>query len=90
MLFAHLIDPNGLRAAQVDLPHNTSAWRPERYVTTEAPLAVPSDAPPGTYRVVIGMYELATGDRLPLKSAEPVDPSLDGPDALVLAELVLE
>jgi 4-amino-4-deoxy-L-arabinose transferase-like glycosyltransferase len=89
-LFAHLIGPDGRRYAQADLPYPTSQWRPGRYVTTELPLAVPAEAPPGAYRLVIGMYDPAGGQRLPLAADGPIDPALDGPDALPLAELELK
>jgi hypothetical protein len=86
-LFAHLIGPDGQRVAQVDLPYPTSSWRVGRYATTELPLALPADAPAGTYRLVIGLYNPSNGQRLALHSSAPVDPALDGPDALVLTEV---
>jgi hypothetical protein len=89
-LFAHLIGPGGRRIAQADLPYPTSQWRPGRYVTTQLPLAIPAEAPPGTYRLVIGMYDPAGGQRLPLAADGPLDPALDGPDALPLTELELK
>ena len=89
-LFAHLIGPDGRRYAQADLPYPTSQWRPGRYVTTELPLAIPAEAPPGAYRLVIGIYDPAGGQRLPLAADGPLDPALDGPDALLLTELELK
>ncbi|HWQ14853.1 MAG TPA: glycosyltransferase family 39 protein [Roseiflexaceae bacterium] len=89
-LFAHLIGPGGRRYAQVDLPLPTSSWQPGRYPATELPLAIPQDAPPGVYHMVIGLYEPATGQRLPLVTTLPTDPSLSGADALPLAALRLE
>jgi len=86
-LFAHLIGPDGQRVAQVDLPYPTSSWRVGRYATTELPLALPADAPAGTYRLVIGLYDPSNGQRLALHSSAPVDPALDGPDALMLTEV---
>lgn len=88
-LFAHLIGPDGQRVAQADLPLATSAWRPGSYPATELPLAVPADAPAGTYRVVVGLYDPADGRRLPLATALPLDPALSGADALPLAAFSL-
>ena len=51
------------------------------------PLPLPADLPPGTYRLVIGLYDPSNGQRLVLRAAAPPDPALDGPDALVLAEI---
>ena len=89
MLFAHLIGLDGQRVAQVDLPYPTSSWRVGHYVTTELPLALPVDAPAGNYRLVIGLYDLSTGQRLALRSSAPADPALDGPDALLLTTIKL-
>jgi hypothetical protein len=87
MLFAHLIGADGRRVAQVDLPYPTSGWRAGHYVTTDLPLALPADAPAGSYRLVIGLYDPVSGQRLALRAGEPIDPALDGPDALVLTEV---
>jgi 4-amino-4-deoxy-L-arabinose transferase-like glycosyltransferase len=86
-LFAHLIGPGGQRVAQVDLPYPTSSWRAGRYFTTDLPLALPADVRPGTYRLVIGLYDPSSGQRLALHASVPTDPALDGPDALVLTEV---
>jgi hypothetical protein len=87
MLFAHLIDASGQRVAQVDLPYATSSWRPGHYVATDLPLALPPDLPAGNYRLVIGLYDPASGQRLALRADPPIDPALDGPDALLLTEV---
>jgi hypothetical protein len=41
-------------------------------------VVLPSDLPPGSYRLAVGLYDLATGDRLPLQ---------DGGDAVTLTEI---
>jgi len=87
MLFAHLIAADGRRVAQVDLPYPTASWRAGRYAATDLPLTVPADAPAGSYQLVIGLYDPANGQRLALRAGAPIDPALDGPDALVLAEV---
>jgi hypothetical protein len=87
MLFAHLIGPDGRRVAQVDLPYSTSNWRAGRYATTDLPIALPADAPAGSYRLAIGLYDPSNGQRLALRASAPIDPALDGPDALVLTEV---
>ncbi|HEX9374464.1 MAG TPA: hypothetical protein VF897_25840, partial [Roseiflexaceae bacterium] len=81
-LFAHLIGADGRRYAQADLPYPTSGWGANQYVTTELALPLPADLPAGTYRLTIGLYR-ADG-RLPLRAGAPIDPALNGPDALVL------
>jgi hypothetical protein len=89
-LFAHLLAPDGRRVAQVDLPLPTQSWIAGRYQATELPIGIPPDAPPGIYRLAIGLYEPPAGPRLPLTAAGALDPSVDGPDALMLAEIDLK
>ncbi|HET9223238.1 MAG TPA: glycosyltransferase family 39 protein [Roseiflexaceae bacterium] len=85
-LFAHLLAPDGRRVAQVDLPLPSSSWAPGRYQATELPIVIPPDAPPGPYRLAIGLYEPPSGPRLPLTAVATLDPAIDGPDALLLTE----
>jgi 4-amino-4-deoxy-L-arabinose transferase-like glycosyltransferase len=89
-LFAHLIGPDGRRYTQADLPYPTSQWRPGHPISTDLPLLIPADAPAGAYRLVIGLYDPASNQRLSLTSADPIDPALDGPDALPLTEVRLD
>jgi Dolichyl-phosphate-mannose-protein mannosyltransferase len=84
-LFAHLIGPDGQRYAQADVPYMTSRWEPGRFVTTELPLELPKNAPDGTYRLFIGLYDPDSGQRLPL-SAPSSGPALDGSNALLLEQ----
>jgi 4-amino-4-deoxy-L-arabinose transferase-like glycosyltransferase len=88
-LFAHLIGPDGKRYAQVDLPYPTSQWDADRFVTTMLPLAVPVRLPAGCYRLFIGLYDQASGQRLRLAINEGHNPALDGPDALLLTQIAL-
>ncbi len=90
MLFVHLLGPDGRRYAQVDLPYAGQDWQRGRYWLTELPLALPADAPAGTYRLVMGIYDPATGQRLHATAAAVAAPALDGPDALLLGEPTLK
>jgi hypothetical protein len=90
MLFAHLIGADGRRVAQVDLPYPTGGWEAGAYQQTELVLPLPAELPAGAYRLVIGLYDPNGGARLPLKVDEPIDPALDGPDALPLMEIVVQ
>jgi 4-amino-4-deoxy-L-arabinose transferase-like glycosyltransferase len=89
-LFAHLLGPDGQRVGQVDLPLPTQSWAVGRYQATELPIGIPADAPPGVYRLAIGLYEPVGGQRLPLISDAALDPAIDGPDALMLTEIDLK
>jgi hypothetical protein len=88
-VFAHLLGPDGQRYAQVDLPIPMSRWQAGHFYSTDLPLTVPAAAPPGSYRLTVGVYDGTSGQRLRLTSDRRSDPALDGPDALWLTELQL-
>jgi 4-amino-4-deoxy-L-arabinose transferase-like glycosyltransferase len=83
-LFAHLIGPDGKHYTQVDIPYPTSSWGARQFITTDLPLELPADVPAGGYRLTIGLYDPASGQRVALATATQVDPTLDGPNALPL------
>ncbi len=89
MMFAHVLGPTDERITQIDIPLGANTWQAQRYVATQLPLQLPADAPAGNYRVIVGVYDLDTGERYPLSEAEAADPALDGPNALVLDEWTL-
>ena len=68
-IFVHLIGPGGALAAQADGPplggdYPTSLWSSGEIVADERLIST-KDLPPGTYDLHVGMYLLATGERLP-------------------------
>ncbi|HMQ55539.1 MAG TPA: hypothetical protein PKD98_25890, partial [Anaerolineae bacterium] len=70
-VFVQLLDPAGQVAAQVDLPPlagaaPTTTWLPGEVLTDPYRLPLPADLAPGPYRLITGLYEPATGRRLPL------------------------
>lgn len=89
-LFAHLLGPDGQRYEQIDMPYPTTDWTPGRFVKTNLLLNIPANAPAGTYRVLIGLYDPESGQRLPLTSEHAADPVLGGANALLLTRLELE
>jgi 4-amino-4-deoxy-L-arabinose transferase-like glycosyltransferase len=90
MLFAHLIGADGQTYARIDLPYQTSAWPAGHYQQSELVVPLPVDLPAGAYRLVIGLYDPNGGRRLALGVGEPIDPALDGPDALPLMQVKVE
>jgi len=44
----------------------TTGWVEGEVITDEYEIAVKSDAPPGDYQIEVGMYDAATGQRLPV------------------------
>jgi hypothetical protein len=74
--FLHLYDAHGRRVAQGDsllvdqALQPTSQWVPGDSNVALYHLPVPPGIPPGRYGLVLGVYQLDTGDRLPLVYGE--------------------
>jgi hypothetical protein len=74
-VFVHVEDATGQIVAQADRQptggfHPTSAWTPGQALKDSYRLTIPEDTSPGEYRVLAGLYDPATSERLPL-----LDPS---------------
>jgi uncharacterized membrane protein len=89
-VFVHLYRPGSdIIATQHDSEPGgnlipTDQWMVEQTITDNHGLLVPLDAPPGTYRLMVGLYD-SWGNRLPI--------TLNGQwigDRLLLAEIVVE
>jgi hypothetical protein len=94
LLFLHLFNERGERVAQIDVPPNgagaaTSAWQPGEQIAVPLPMPLPADLPAGSYRVVLGLYDMATGARLPLTTGTAAPPELAGEHALLLTTVEL-
>jgi 4-amino-4-deoxy-L-arabinose transferase-like glycosyltransferase len=83
MLFAHLIAATGTRIAQADLPFDTRGWGAGPYARTELALPLPARLSPGEYWLTIGLYDAASGRRVPLAGGDD-ETTFDGDNALVL------
>jgi hypothetical protein len=73
-LFIHVMNASGERVAQRDLPlryedYPSSHWRAGELVIDRADMALPA-LPPGDYRLIIGLYDPASGAALPVDTAE--------------------
>jgi hypothetical protein len=73
-LFVHLLGPNGAPSGQVDLvPGNgaapTTSWAKGQVIVQQVALPVAPGAGEGTYRIALGFYDAAYGDRLPVAAA---------------------
>lgn len=110
-VFAHLIsgfDPTGgLRVAQRDSrPGNgaqpTTGWRPGDFIADRYDISVPSGTPTGTYRLVVGMYDLGTMERMavtvangqgaswPTDGTKPQPGLIDSENRVYLGEITIE
>ena len=73
-VFAHLLGPDGTIVAQNDRQplagfYPTSGWAPDEPVEDLYFMALPATLPAGEYRLTIGWYQSATGERLQLTDA---------------------
>jgi hypothetical protein len=73
-VFVQVIGPDGALVGQHDsLPANgrlpTSAWEVGEIISDRHQIDFPITQP-GPYQVIVGMYEAATGERLPLTAAD--------------------
>jgi hypothetical protein len=72
-IFVHLIGeggPSDIRAQADVFPHlPTSSWVPGEYLSDRVVLDLPADLPPGRYTLLLGLYDNATGGRLPVTGA---------------------
>lgn len=69
-VFVHLLNKDGELVAQSDGPpragtYPTSIWDAGERVVDERVLVLPPDLPAGRYRLLAGLYDPATGTRLP-------------------------
>lgn len=86
LMFVRVIDANGQVVGRADVPPGgaapTSQWQPGRFVTATVPIPTALAASPGRYWLSLGVYDPASGKRLPLDAAPAPGAPDDGPDAL--------
>jgi hypothetical protein len=72
-IFLHLTGeggPSDIRAQTDAYPRiPTSGWVPGEYLSERVTLNIPADLPPGRYTLLLGLYDGATGGRLPVTGA---------------------
>ncbi|NOX62170.1 MAG: hypothetical protein GXP42_09535 [Chloroflexi bacterium] len=76
-----LLDPANQVVAQVDSEpvggqRPTTTWQPWETIDDPYGLAIPLATPPGAYRLILAMYDAASGQRLPVRTAERIDDHL--------------
>jgi hypothetical protein len=69
-MFAHVVGPEGATAVGDRLGFPAIQWGSGDTFEQASTLALPLKLSPGTYWVQVGLYSLATGDRLPVIEAE--------------------
>ncbi len=71
-VFVHVLDTSGRIVAQRDaVPGNgtlpTTGWLPGEVIADGYEVSLPPGVPPGRYTVAVGLYDAATGRRLPVR-----------------------
>lgn len=84
-VFVHVLDATGNIVAQADhQPQDgnnpTSSWAPGEEIRDAVDLSLPMTVPSGDYRIEVGMYDLASGERLARNDAN----SAPAGDSLIL------
>jgi hypothetical protein len=74
-VFIHLTDADGRPVAQADSQplggaYATTRWHVGERLADPYELSIPPDLLPGEYELLVGMYLLSTGERLPLLSSD--------------------
>lgn len=77
-VFIHLLDEQGRVAAQRDDPlmrdgHAATQWHEGDRAESHVGLRIPSSVKPGEYRLIMGVYEPQTGQRLPIAGTDHLD-----------------
>jgi hypothetical protein len=85
-----LLDEGGKLAAQIDtVPRDglapTTSWQPGEELVDRYGVLLPTDLPPGRYRLIVAVYHAATGERL----AVVADEQHVG-DHLLVSEVIVE
>ena len=67
-VFVHLVGPKGMVAQYDAQPRKgeypTSKWEADEVLQDSFELSIPVDVVPGDYQAIVGLYELASGERL--------------------------
>jgi 4-amino-4-deoxy-L-arabinose transferase-like glycosyltransferase len=85
-LFLHVVDAQGAPVFQADLPLSSlvpaAAWETGGQVPYTLDLPLPPETSSGEYRILAGLYDPASAERLPVQLAAGAPPALAGPGAL--------
>ena len=70
-VFVHLLSADDTIVAQIDRPltagvYPSSLWSPGEIIPDSLTMSIPPTLPPGAYTIVAGLYNFATGQRLPV------------------------
>ncbi len=91
--FIHVLDAAGRQVTQFDTRLDDGlyyAWQAGQQFGTPQPIALPTDIAAGSYRVTLGLYTPASGERLPLVYGQALPEAIDGLHTLELFTLTYD
>ncbi|NTW02381.1 MAG: phospholipid carrier-dependent glycosyltransferase [Oscillochloris sp.] len=96
MLFIHIYTSHGERVTGIDVAPGgatypaTSQWQAGQQIAVPLPINLPAELPTDTYTLTLGLYDMVSMARLPLAEGTPIDPNVDGDNALLLDTVTLD
>jgi hypothetical protein len=74
-VFVHILGPDGDLVTQADSPPcggrcPTYGWVPGEHLADQHAFALPTGATRGPHRIAVGLYDLASGERLPCRDGQ--------------------
>ena len=90
-VFVHLLDADGQHVAQLDLPLDPRFPQLQAGQQLASPIALPlpQGLAPGSYRVVLGVYALQDGARLPVTQGLALPEATDGPHVVAAGTVTI-
>jgi 4-amino-4-deoxy-L-arabinose transferase-like glycosyltransferase len=88
MYFMHVLSADGQRIAQVDTPIDGgifASWQAGQQFGFPLRLVLPGAAAGMPYRIVLGVYDIGSGQRLPLTRGKRLPDSVDGAEVIEIA-----
>lgn len=85
VLFTQILHEGGVLAQRDSLEAPTWQWQTGDVIAQLHPIAIPADAPAGRYRTIVGMYDRASGARLPVlaENGRTLETFADAPPLMI-------
>ena len=68
-MFTQVLQEGGVLAQKYALDAPSWSWQAGDLILQIHPIPIPAETPPGEYRTIVGVYDRASGARLPVGDA---------------------